>query len=1257
MDGDQCLQGAIYQMRQSVLLAVFLLSATYALGQGALATVTGTITDPSGAVIPDAPVTVRNVETGQIYLGASSGAGNYTVSQLPIGDYDLTIQVSGFKTYEHTGFHLTANQIMREDVELEVGQTTESITVEAQASLLNTETSEVAQNVTLTQLNRLPILAIGSTNEGFRDPFASTFLVPGIIYNNGSNIGAGNPAPVVQMTINGTRTNSVNVRLDGMTDIPTGSRLLGAQMETQPSVDAIQEVAIETSNFAAEYGTAGGAMINMVTKSGTNEYHGTAYDYVTNEALNSHQPYTGIRNTVKQHNWGATVGGPVWLPGLYNGRNKTFFFWSYEQFRNKNINTSNSTTVPLPAYREGDFRNLITAEHRLVTTSTGNYIDPLGNTVQSGTIFDPNTQRDVNGVQYRDPFTDNMIPVNRFDPIAMKILGMVPMPLGLNAAKGQASNNYQGTFDSSRTSSIPSIKLDQNVSDRYRFSIYYQDTHTFVPRTPTGADAFADPITQSVNSHSAGQTIRFNNDFTVTPRLLLHIGLGWNDTDFSLSPQVTNYNSLTELGLTGQTLPDYFPRLVVGTNSNVAIGGMSNLGSFFPARSMERRPSGNVAATYVAGDHTFKMGLDYRLEKYPDFRKSYTNGSYTFGTNYTEQPALLGTTTTQGFLGFQFASFLLGGMSANRQDAPVALSNNKSQTALYIQDTWKVTPKLTLDYGLRWDYGTYAAESYGRTSSVGLNIPNPSADGRLGALQFEQTCNCKFANNYPYAIGPRLGVAYRLDNNTVLRAGWGIVYNATSTSAGSFSNSASSTAFPNNSGQITGLFKNGMPASVHAMWPTFAPNVGQGIGSVIGMPTLLDQNVGRPARITQWNIGIQHTFGQNLLVQASYVANRGAWWEANSLSTVNLISQDTLHQYGFNDLTSLAESRLLTTTVGRLSSEQASILDARGFGLPYANFPTSQSVYQALRPYPQYSNGGSFFAPALNGVSGAPLGKTWYDSFQLNVTQRFSHGVTFNLNYNYSKNLDLVSSPDPFNRKLGKNLSSNDLPHQFRLTLQYQVPDLKNSGLRFVSSRIGSNILSGWGIGVYLNYQSAQLLSRPSSNGTVPLSNFLGYGPGGAQLKTDANGNYMNPWSVDWTDYDGNHHTDPLNINCHCFDPTKTIVLNPDAWQNIPNGQFGAQQQDLRFFRGFRYPTENVNFSRNFQFTERVSFNIRIEFNNIFNRTRLTQPTTTGNFANAPRTFTNGAYAGLYSSGFGTVLPTSGTNGMRTGQIIGRINF
>src|SRR6185369_3339159 len=664
-------------------------------------------------------------------------------------------------------------------------------------------------------------------------------------------------------------------------------------------VDAIQEVAIQTSNFAAEFGTAGGAMINMVTKSGTNQYHGTAYDYITNEALNAHQPFTGTRNLVKQHDWGYTVGGPVWFPKIYDGRNKTFFFWSYEQFRNKNINVSNSTTVPIPAYRTGDFSNLLTVENRLITTASGPATDALRRTMASGTIFDPNTQRVINGRAVRDPFPGNKFAVGRFDPIAAKILALVPQPLGRNADRGQASNNYQGTFDSSRISAVPSIKLDQNVGAKGRLSFYYQDTHTAVPRTPTGADAFADNITASARAFNSGQTIRLNYDHSATTRLLLHGGLGWNDSDFGLEAPINNYDAFKELGLSGQTLARYFPRIVTAVSTNTAIGGMSPLGTVFPTRSFERRPSGNVSATYVTGGHTFKLGAEYRREIFPNVIAGNTQGTYTFGANMTEQPSLQGISTNQGFDGFEFASFLLGGMSANLVNAPIGLANIKSQTALYFQDSWKVTRKLTLDYGVRWDYGTYAHEQYGRNSSLGLRIPNPSASGRLGGTQFEAACKCSFANNYPYAIGPRLGVAYQIDSKTVLRAGFGVVYNSTATASGSAAASASSNTLPANSGQITGLFKDGTPASVHPVWPSFEPNVNHAVGSVITMPTYLDPNAGRPARLLQWNIGLQREINRNLVVEASFVGNRGVWWTANSLPTVNFLSQDVLTSSGF----------------------------------------------------------------------------------------------------------------------------------------------------------------------------------------------------------------------------------------------------------------------------------------------------------------------------------------------------------------------
>jgi len=261
-------------MRRILLVAGLLFCASVGFGQTVLAVVTGTITDSTGAVIANAPVSLKNLENGQVFTAATSTTGNFTVSQVPIGEYDLTVASSGFKTYTHSKFHLAAAQVMREDIVLQVGQTSDSVTVTAEASLLKTENSEVSQNVTLSQLNNLPILIVGATGSGFRDPFQAVRLVPGVRYNAGANIGSGGaPAVGTTMVVNGTPSNTYGTRLDGMTMNPTSPRLLGAQMQTQPSVDALEEVAIQTSNFAAEFGAAGGAMVNMVTKSGTNAFH------------------------------------------------------------------------------------------------------------------------------------------------------------------------------------------------------------------------------------------------------------------------------------------------------------------------------------------------------------------------------------------------------------------------------------------------------------------------------------------------------------------------------------------------------------------------------------------------------------------------------------------------------------------------------------------------------------------------------------------------------------------------------------------------------------------------------------------------------------------------------------------------------------------------------------------------------------------------------------------------------------------------
>ena len=375
-------------MRKFQLVAVLVFVAGLAMAQSA--TVTGTVTDPSGAVIANAPVEVKNTATGQVYASLSTDTGNYTVQQLPVGGYEIAVKVQGFKTYSRQGLTFAAAQVARIDIAMEVGATSESVTVTAETSLLKTENAAIAHNVTVSQLYQLPILAMGGSTlsantSGWRDPFALANVLPGVQYRVNN-----------QMIINGNPQNTAQYRIEGQVSMELGGLRLYTTIG-QPSVDAIQEVAIQTSTYSAEFGTVGGGIFNVTMKSGTNQYHGSGYDYAANEILNAYQPYTGIRNPTKRHEFGFTFGGPAWIPKVYDGANKTFYFVAWDQFRENLSVTPTGTTVPIPAYRNGDFTQLWTGNNnQMIQVSAGrNYIDPELRSFKSGTIFDANTQHPV----------------------------------------------------------------------------------------------------------------------------------------------------------------------------------------------------------------------------------------------------------------------------------------------------------------------------------------------------------------------------------------------------------------------------------------------------------------------------------------------------------------------------------------------------------------------------------------------------------------------------------------------------------------------------------------------------------------------------------------------------------------------------------------------------------------------------------------------------------------------------------------------
>jgi hypothetical protein len=1218
-------------------VSLCLICAVSVLAQTDRGTITGTVADVTSAVIPGANVTATNVQTTSKYETVSTETGNYTLTQLPVGAYLLTVELPGFKKYIRQGVTVLSSTTVRIDVALEVGGAAEEVTVSADAPLLRTEGGDVSHTIQTDAVDALPVLSIGAAagSSGIRNPTAVAELLPGAYV-----------VPNTVVKINGAPGNTASYRLEGQ-DASNG-QVPATQAQVQPSVDALQEFTVLTSNFSAEYGQVGGGMFNYVVKSGTNNYHGTAYDYAANDAFNSATPWLNTKSPVRRHDWGFTFGGPVnFTKRVYDGHNKSFFFFNFEQYRDhQNISTI-ANTVPIDDYRNGDFSKALTGKN-LCPAANPN-CDPLGRPVMEGTIYDPSTTRLVNGQLVRDPFKNNQIDPSLFDSVAVKVQSLLP-----HANRTGLINNYLNPFPSDRITYIPAVKLDHNISSKARLSYYWSQTKTSSQySTPLGgADGLPEPVTAAIGTFITARTQRLNFDYTMTPTMLLHIGAGYQTNYFLDDPGTTNYDALANLGLSGETSTRIFPSFA--GLSNTTTGGSKNLG---PGNSTNRhpllyeKPTANLSFSWTKDNHTYKFGGETRIEGNSSTVYAYTGGVYTFSTAETGLPYITqaGGTLGGGTVGFAYASFLLGLVDQVRIAPPNTIRLGKHSISGFAQDTWKVTRKLTLDYGLRYDYQTYFREQHGRLAQFSPTTLNPSAGNLPGAVIFEGEgagrCNCSFARNYPWAFGPRLAAAYQFMPKTVLRVGIGIVYSGTGDSNGATQGGLTAlqpVQAPGDGSEIMRL-KSGIPFTPPP-FPNF--NAGQypqaGYAGKQAPAVWYDRNAGRPARQVQWSFGIQREFFQNLAVEVSYIGNRGAWWNSPGLIDVNALTPERLASFGLN-VASSADQALLRGTLAAAA--------ARGFKAPYAGYPTNVSLAQSLRPFPQFTSISSLWSP---------LGNTWYDSLQVKAAKRYSSGLSFTTGFTWSKNLSegaasnvvvpgTGGSPvnDVFNRRQNKYISQYDQPFILNTALNYTLPVIR-------ANNILSNAVRDWTIGAFVTYASGLPILAPAAQNN--LNSLL--------LRNGTSLSYANrvPGA-------------PLflkDLNCHCFDSGKSFVLNPAAWSDPAAGTFGAGAAYYSDYRAQRQPVENFAFGRDFKLARegRVHLNIRAEFTNIFNRSRLPNPTSTN--ALQTRTYVDangktvslaatdsGDVSGKASGGFGFVntAVAPSTPASRQGQIVGRITF
>jgi len=1209
-------------VRIQLLGAILALSATALFAQSDRGAITGTVADVSGALIPGVRIVVTNVNTGANSDTVTTGTGNYTLLALPAGTYTMKVNHAGFSAFEQTNIRVQVAVTTRVDVALAVGAAAESIRVTADSTALKTESAEQSTTITGKQIAELPInFGIGAG--AIRNPLSFIQMTPGATFNGWNNI-----------SINGG-SNNFKIMFEGQES--DSARQTQVSDELQPSVEAIEQFTLQTSNFSAEFGRVGnGGIYNFTSRSGTNQVHGSAYLYFQNTFLNAGIPFTndgkGQHIKVVKHlaDYGGSIGGPVRIPKLYNGTNRTFFFFNMEKYRDRESLYAGTSTVPNTAYLAGNLSNNL-----LVTNNRNLGTDFAGRPIIQNAIYDPNTTViDSTGRRVLNVFPNNVIPVSRIDPTSAKILTYFPKP---NIGNDLFVNNFAQSGAFYKLQQIPSVKIDHSFNDRIKISGYLGTQNT---DKSNGVDGLPEILSRVRIQNIWSLTSRVNYDQSLTPTLLLHLGAGFiRYRNPDTVPPISSDFDLTSLGITGAPGTG-FPRINAVGDS--VLGGMAlPFGTGNRLLLFDQKATGVANLSWIHGNHTTKFGGDWKLETTTPLNFNNLTPTFNFSSAQTAQP-LYGQGLPAGTgTGSAWASFLLGlydNASAGNTAAP---QNRRTSLALFVQDTWKVTRKLTLDYGLRWDLQQPLGELHDRQSTFSPTTPNPNAGGLLGAVIYAGSgpgrCNCTLVPTYKYGFAPRVGVAYQLNSKVVLRGGWGLVYGPLSPTA--VAPSTASMGFnvvnipaPGN-GVAAGTISRPLVLDQGLLYgAAYDPGLNVIPGAAVqGAPTLVDVNGGRPSRVNEWNISIQREFFRDIVAEASYLGNRTVWQNAGgggngqypvgNLVNYNAVSPQRLQSVGLGDLTNVNTRTLLNSTITSAAAVAA------GFRLPYAGFPTNGTVLQSLRPFPQFSGIGQLWAP---------LGASWYDALQVKVTKRFSYGLTATFSYAFSKTLDNATNAGSiYDRDSFKGLSPNYLPHIASLSVNYTVPAFgvaRKNGLAKL-------LLADWKIGMINTWQSGSLLGTPGSSNLI--GNFV---PTGYTRQVRVPGVPL-------------YLKDP---NCGCIDPTQETILNPAAWQDQAPGVPGSNIVYFNDFRGQRRPIISGGLGKEFRIREKVAFSLRGEFFNLFNQNLSLANPSTGAPA-IPPTRSNGMltggfgflnYTGIASNSVNSSLPTP-----RTGQLVARIDF
>ena len=1042
--------------RTLVLLAIAAVACSSIWGQLYTGTVSGTVTDPSGGVIPGAQVVMLDEAKGYSSNAVADSVGRFLFRSVAPGHYKVTAAAPGFGSQERSGVAVDVGQNVSVNFLLQVGVTSQAIEITGAAPVLQTQDAVTGQIVNRKFINDLPLVSRSVTD--------LAFLTPGITEVDSGCQGC----TANNFVSNGSRNATADMLMDGVstTNFEQNS---GVQVPTYtPSVDAVDEFVVEQSNFSAEYGFSGATIINLITRSGTNQFHGSAYDFLRNQKLDANNFFNNAAGValppLRRNNFGATVGGPI-------KRDKTFFFFDYDGTRQASL-SSFQAGVPSAAERQGNFGELCggagggfdaagrcsSGDGQLWDPYTGVYSADAGGPVRSGYIPFNNL------ATYISPGLPSKAG-NLIDPVASKMMQFFPMP-NINVGNGAYNpyTNWQGSAASHSHNNQFDIKIDHRFGDHDLFSAKYsEDQNGSDPLNCFGN--VADPCDYGPGTGSA-HLVAINHTHTFSPTVLLTVAFGltrgaaWSHGLFNeakykgVSPSAT-------LGLPAYMDTSGIPQLPTIYLSNYTQTSGANIGNQPWSYLRQGQETHHLLGTlsWIRGQHDLKFGAEGRMHR-DNFTQPGTPGglfSYDF-TSTSQQPFSGG--------GDSLASFLtgVGGPGSwGQYEIPNYVSTQSFQYGGFVQDNWKVSRKLTLNIGMRYDVSTPRTERYNRMNALSTSVVSPITAPGLGTLHGGEifansdqrhTYNTDY-NNW----GPRFGFAFQAMDKTVIRGGYGIFFSTVKSGAAGvgpigYQGYDQTTNWygldPSNGATPYGRLSNPFPNGVK-----LPPGSSLGLLNDIGLgaagpiPSLDSTTPYEQA----WSFGIQRELPSNILLDVSYLGKKGTHLYFGGAGSLNFLGPQIEHY------SSAQISNLLTYVhnpfFGVITDPNSSL--------------SSETVpaYQLQLPFPQFTGFGGDDPPWANSI---------YNALQVKLEKRFSRGLQFLVSYTWSKSLDDASSTsgnitwlggtthlqDPNNRRLERGLSTFDIPVVLQFSYTYELPIGRGKALGRNMPTVLNAVIGGW---------------------------------------------------------------------------------------------------------------------------------------------------------------------------------------------------